>query len=181
MNKMALHVLAFSDTRTTLELPDVVFLLGDIPSKMVSKITRKYDCHKVGILGNHCHPQNFEGYDVHNLHQKVISVNGYRIAGFEGTPRYKENTKGQHTEEEAQSFLDTLTEQQIDIFLAHSNPAYGDLPLDDAHRGFHSFNSMILNNAVKYFFHGHLHNPFQRIMNNTRVYSVYPFLSVKLP
>lgn len=62
---MALHVLTFSDTRTTFELPDVmpdvVFLLGDIPSKMVSKITRKYDCHKVGILGNHCHPQNFEG------------------------------------------------------------------------------------------------------------------------
>lgn len=55
MNSM--RILSFADTRTTIELPnlepDIVFLLGDIPSRVVSKIDKKYKCPKLGVLGNH--------------------------------------------------------------------------------------------------------------------------------
>lgn len=182
---MALKILAFADTRTSLELPDlrpdVVFLLGDIPSKMVSRINKKYDCPKVGILGNHCHPLNFEDTEVQNIHKKVVSIHNYKIAGFEGAPIYKENRTGQHSENEAKEFCSTLDRQSIDIFIAHSNPAYGDMNLDDAHRGFNAFNSVVLNNQANYFFHGHLHDPFQKVINGTNVYSVYPYLFIEIP
>lgn len=105
-------------------------------------------------------------------------INGWKIAGFEGCPKYKERFFGHHLEREAESFIKELYSESLDIFIAHSNPVYGDMELDEAHRGFQSFNRLIIDKEVPFFFHGHLHDPFEKTLNKTHIYSVYPFLYV---
>ena len=176
---MKLKVLAFADIRTTLELPDVfpdvVLLLGDIPSKMVARIDKKYKCLKLGVLGNHCHPKIFDDTEVINMHNRVKVLEGVTFAGFEGSPQYKERDFGQHTEAECASFMKSIGDLHIDIFLSHSNPSFGDMDLDEAHRGFQSYNPLLMNNQISYFFHGHLHDPFVRTIKNSAIHSVYPY------
>lgn len=182
---MLLNILAFADTRTSIELPDckpdLVLLLGDIPSLMTARINKKYSCPKLGVFGNHCHPSNFDDKDIVNIHERIVTINGCRIAGFEGAPRYKEQKFGQHTESEVASFISTIT-HPVDIFVAHSNPVYESMQdeLDHTHRGFLSFNHLMAEKKVKHFFHGHLHDPFQIEIDQTKVYSVYPYLNVNL-
>lgn len=175
-----MKILAFADVRTTLVLPevepDVVLLLGDIPSKMVSKIDRTYTCEKLGVMGNHCHPLNFNDTNVINMHNQILTLNGVTFAGFEGSPVYKDRPFGQHTEAEAAAFVQKVADCQIDILLTHSNPAYGDFDTDDAHRGFEAFNKLIFNRQLTHLFHGHLHDPFTRKVDNCTIHSVYPYL-----
>ena len=103
---MKLSVLAFADTRNTVELPDVspdvVLLLGDLSSKMVGRIDKKYSCMKLGVFGNHCHPQNLDDTDVINMHNQIKVIEGVTFAGFEGSPVYKQSDFGQHTETECE-------------------------------------------------------------------------------
>lgn len=175
-----MNILAFADIRTSLELPkhspDVVLLLGDIPSIMVSRIDRMYDCIKLGVMGNHCHPSNFSGTNIVNMHNQVIELNGITFAGFEGSPHYKERPFGQHTEKEAEELLSKVGRRHINILMTHSNPAYGDMELDHAHRGFKAFNTLLFNEQLDYHFHGHLHDPFTRKVGDCEIYSVYPYL-----
>lgn len=174
-----MNILAFADIRTSLELPDVqpdvILLLGDIPSLAVARIDRKYDCIKLGVLGNHCHPSVFSGTSVINMHEKTILIKGISFAGFEGVPPYKDRPHGQRTEAELQSFLNKVKNQHIDIFLMHSNPSYGDKGLDDAHRGYQAITSFLFEKGITYLFHGHLHDPFIRKVEDTTIHSVYPY------
>ncbi|MEK5071747.1 metallophosphoesterase family protein [Sporosarcina sp. FSL K6-1508] len=175
-----MKLLAFADVRTTLKLPevepDIVLLLGDIPSRMVSKIDRMYSCRKLGVMGNHCHQLNFEDTSVINMHNQIMSFDGVTFAGFEGSPVYKEQKFGQQTEAEANAFVQKIGRHRVDILLTHSNPAYGDMDLDDAHRGFQAFNNLIFNEQVTHLLHGHLHDPFTRNVNGCTINSVYPYL-----
>ncbi|MCM3358101.1 metallophosphoesterase [Psychrobacillus sp. MER TA 171] len=179
---MELKILAFADTRTTIKLPDVepdvVLLLGDIQSKTVSQINKKYKCNKLGVFGNHCHPKNFEDTEVVNMHCKIQIINGITFAGFEGAPTYKSDGVGQHTESECEMFIKELGDRHVDVFISHSNPSYGDMNLDDAHRGFKSYNPLLMGNQISHFFHGHLHDPFTRDINKSVVHSVYSYLWV---
>ncbi len=179
-----MKILAFADMRTTTELPDVqpdiVLLLGDIPSKMVSRIDRKYSCTKLGVLGNHCHPDNFNDTSIINMHEQIKMIDGLVFAGYEGSPYYKERDFGQHTENECSHFIKKIGEQHIDVLLSHSNPAYGDMELDEAHRGFSSMNSLFFNKQVSHMFHGHLHDPFNRQVIDTKIYSVYQILYINI-
>lgn len=174
-----MNLLAFADVRTSLELPevtpDIVLLLGDIPSKMVSRIDKKYSCRKLGVLGNHCHPSNFEDTGIINMHKHIMTFEGITFGGFEGSPQYKERPFGHPTEAEAEVFVEQLKRTPVDILLTHSNPAYGHMELDDAHRGFRAFTDLLLSNKVSHFFHGHLHDPFELSIEGVHVHSVYPY------
>ncbi|WP_034302601.1 metallophosphoesterase family protein [Bacillus cihuensis] len=179
-----MRILAFADTRTSLQLPDenpdLVLLLGDIPSIMVSRIDRKYNCKKFGVLGNHCHPEVFAGTNVQDIHNIIVTHCGLTLAGFEGSPKYKDRPFGHHSEEEAELFIATVGNKHIDILITHSNPAYGDMELDYAHRGYQAFSQLILKEQISHFFHGHLHDPFNKKIGKTTIHSVYPYLSLEI-
>lgn len=173
-----MNILLCADMRTSVKLPninpDLVILLGDIPRLMVSKIDRQYKCRKLGVLGNHDDHYFFDGTEVENIHNKIISVEGVRIAGFEGSPVYKTKGFGQHSEGTCAEFAKKISNEEIDILVAHSNPVYPkDINADEAHRGFESFNHLLSMNSIRYMFHGHLHDPFVTTLHNTEVHSVY--------
>ena len=180
-----MKVLIFSDVPSSgFELPelepDLVILLGDIFYRNVLRIDRKYQCSKVGVLGNHDKAYYFDDTNIVNVHKQLISLNGLKIAGFQGSPIYNDKPFGQHTDVEAESFIKSIDEETIDLFLAHSNPVYNDTVNDNAHRGFKAFNRLIQNNKVSYFLHGHLHDPFQIKERDTSIISIYPFQVIDL-
>jgi uncharacterized protein len=179
-----MRILAFADVPNggfvlPDEQPDLVLLLGDIFYRNVLRIDRKYQCPKVGVLGNHDKAHFFDDTDVINVHRKIVKVNGLTIAGFEGSPKYNNKPFGQHLEIEAEQFVANIYRKKIDIFLAHSNPVYPHTD-QDSHRGFQAFNDLFDYGTVRYFFHGHIHEPFETTINQTRVFSVYPYLSLDI-
>ena len=70
---------------------DVCFLLGDLSLRDIAIVKEKIGNMPVyGILGNH---DGFELYDragIENIHGKVVEVNGVKIAGMQGSLRYKD-------------------------------------------------------------------------------------------
>lgn len=159
--------------------PDLVFLLGDIYYRNVLRIDRKYHCPKIGVFGNHDKPHFFDDTEVMNVHRKVVEVKGFTITGFEGSPKYSNKPFGQHLEVEAEAFVASMYQHQVDFFLAHSNPVYSHTD-QDAHRGFAAFNDLMEYGNVRYFFHGHLHEPFELVENQTKIYSVYPYVLIEI-
>lgn len=96
--------------------PDLVIVLGDISNFYARKIDEKYSCRKIGVMGNHNSNNEWKGTEIEDIHNKVIEVNGYKFFGFGGS----------HTEAQCKERMDSLG--QVDVFIAHSNPVYVELP-----------------------------------------------------
>ncbi|WP_067929494.1 metallophosphoesterase family protein [Alicyclobacillus shizuokensis] len=152
--------------------PDLILLLGDIPYYAVQDVDRQWDCPKVGVMGNHDGIDTFEGTRVVDVHAKTIDIDGLRIAGFGGAPRYNAKRYGQYEEEEARAFIDQL--EPVDIFIAHSNPKWTDEPVQyRAHAGFRSFAKYIERAQPAHFFHGHEHVLEEKRIGSTKLHAVY--------
>ena len=140
-----------------------------------------YKCLKVGVLGNHDKASFFEDTTIINLHRELKTINGITFAGFQGCPKYNDKPFGQHLEIEAEAFVSTIYNKQIDFFLSHSNPKYEHLnENDDTHRGFAALTDLIDYQKVRHMFHGHLHDPFSMDFGKTSIHSVYPYLEIDI-
>jgi predicted phosphodiesterase len=152
--------------------PDMILLLGDTPHSAVQDVDRQWDCPKLGVLGNHDGIDTFEGTRVVDVHAKTVDVDGIRIAGFGGAPRYNAKRYGQYEEEEAKAFMDQL--EPVDIFIAHSNPRWTDEPVKyKAHAGFRCFAEYIERAHPTHFFHGHLHRLEDKNVDGTQIHTVF--------
>lgn len=176
-----MKIFLFSDLHYSFKLPEgnpeAVFLLGDIEQSLIQKIDKTYTCPKFGVLGNHDFHNEMNGSSVVSLHESVIEFNGVKMAGFGGSPRYNTRPHNQYWDDEVEAFTESL--ESVDLFLAHSNPAWGkNEDISDPHRGFPPFARYILNKKPRYFFHGHLHEPSRRTVGNTELICVYPFLEI---
>ncbi len=159
--------------------PDFVLLLGDIHWRDVKKInehfTKNYDSKIpcIGVIGNHDVLDTFKNTTVVDIHKRVIEIEGVKFGGFGGCPRYnnKQNS-GQFEEWEAQKFIKGM--EKVDIFLAHSNPAYERSEnIDSTHRGFASFKQLLDREKTSYFFHGHIHENYEHKYKKIKVFSTY--------
>ncbi|OIK10929.1 hypothetical protein BIV60_19345 [Bacillus sp. MUM 116] len=174
-----MKILAISDTHGYYRnypdiTPDLVLLLGDIKSVDIREIDKIYNCPKVGVLGNHDASDYFQDTNIIYAHQNLITVNGIKIAGFNGSVAYNKKRSLLYFEEEVYEFVKDL--EPVDIFIAHSNPTTEEtLKLDPAHQGFVAFNYYIETKQPKYFLHGHIHKSKAYKIENTNVISVYPF------
>ncbi|MFJ8519460.1 metallophosphoesterase family protein [Lysinibacillus xylanilyticus] len=181
-----MKILAFSDIRTTLEIPkkevDLVILLGNIPSKMVSKICSLYDEVPVlGLLSKRCHPSLYTDTSVVNIHHKCFEYGGLRFAGFGGEPREHDYEEEQvHDDKNVTDFIKQLEMSNVDVLITYTNPSYGDVKGSLASDGFQAYNKLILNGYVKNIIHGRIRNPFKRTLVNVNIESVYPFSLIEL-
>ena len=152
--------------------PDVVLFLGDIPFQMVEKLDKLYSCPKLGVLGNHDGPDYLDGTSILNIYAQVVEVAGLRFAGFGGAPRYNGKSHGQYTEDEARAFADGL--EYVDVFLAHANPQWvADASQDPVDAGFQALAEYINRAQPAHFFHGHIHERYEKQVHGTMVHSVY--------
>lgn len=159
--------------------PELVILLGDIEYYEIRKIDKKYNCVKMGVLGNHDAPDYFDNTSIINLHGQITHFNGYKIAGFQGCPKYNKRNFCQYMDEQVEEVLKDM--ERVDIFVAHSNPMLeANFDLQDAHRGFNSFTKYIEKNQPRYFFHGHIHDDKKIKIGETELISVFPYLILDL-
>ncbi|SPU40737.1 metallophosphoesterase, calcineurin superfamily, putative [Lysinibacillus capsici] len=179
-----MKVLAFSDLRTTESLPDVnpdlVILLGHIPSKKVNEIEQKYDCTILGLLSNSCSPRLYEDTTVVNLHRRVVDIEGIRFAGFGGVPLHNNDSFGYYSEEEVEKFVEQLSVSNVDVLISYANLAYGDIKGANAKDGFKAYNRIVIEGISKYIIHGRLYSDFKRKLGETEIFSVYPYKIITL-
>ncbi len=151
---------------------DLVVSAGDIPGHLLEYLADRLDYPPVYVMGNHAHGYVREDGALRppggclNAHGKVVEVKGVRIAGFEGSPRYR---PGPHQYTERQ-FRHQLWRMQLplrrnllrygrgaDILLTHAAPAGPHAGSDWPHRGIPAFNLFHRLYRPLVHVHGHVH------------------------
>lgn len=163
-------------------LPNVVFLLGDIPASDLETIL---DAHGFinsvpvfGICGNH-DPKGLlksrPGYEtIQDLDGKASQLNAVvSIGGLSGSIKYKEDDYYHLiTQKESVERLNMLP--YVDILLTHDKPCFERPAEEDyngisayAHSGLYGIGKYILEKAPKIVLHGHLHEPYLKKVEQT--------------
>lgn len=158
-------------------MPDIDLLIscGDLPFYYLDFLVSALDVPLIYVKGNHDQGPQYtadgrELYDVpcgHNLHGRVMNVDGLLVAGLEGSMRYRPNAPLMYNEREMRWQFSQLVPRllinrsrygrYLDIFVAHS-PPFGihdkkDLP----HTGFKVFLTLLKMFKPRYMLHGHIH------------------------
>ena len=180
--------------------PDVDLLIGcgDLPFYYLEFLVSALDVPLLYVRGNHdTSPQyTTDGRTLtsvqggKDLHGQVVNVNGFIIAGLEGSMRYRPNVPLMYSESEMRWQVLRLLPQllwrrmrqgrALDVLVTHSPPFdVHDRP-DLAHRGFRVFQDVIRYLKPRYFLHGHIHVYRQDVRRVTRigetmVINVYPY------
>lgn len=131
---------------------DVVFGLGDIEIsdwRLILKYIPKDIIYAVS--GNHDQGV-LEECQINNINGKIVEINGIRIAGFQGSYKYK-NRKGLWTQKESVEFLNQVP--KADILVCHDGQFLG--TNDCAHRGLIGIDKFVCDKQVSYMLHGHNH------------------------
>ena len=153
---------------------DVVLSAGDMPGHVLEFIATKTTVRPVYVLGNHGN-----GYIQHangdvptlpggctNAHGRVLTRAGLRIAGIEGSARYRPGPH-QYSEAEMERFALRLAPRlawhrwrdgrALDVLLTHAPPKGPHEGEDRPHRGVAAFNRMHRWWRPRLHVHGHVH------------------------
>ena len=140
---------------------ELIIACGDLKSAYLEFLVTMANCPLVYIHGNHddSNPRDPEGCI--SAENRVVVVNGLRIAGLGGSFKYKDG-KYMFTEKQMNRRMKKLRRsirknKGVDIFISHA-PARNLNDFDTiTHRGFECFNMLLSEYEPKYFFHGHIH------------------------
>ena len=151
---------------------DICLLLGDVTNSDIYEILKIVPYNKIyGLLGNHDGLDRFEESKIRSLNGQVITVNNVRIAGLQGSHRYKVGNYGMYSHEESIKIADRIPE--ADILVSHDRPFTKDNN-DNVHDGLKGVTYYCYKNHIKLEIHGHLHKETEEILKNgTRVVGKY--------
>lgn len=143
---------------------DLCLLLGDHSSQDLDKILKHIDKKKIyALLGNH--DNNYiDNLGLNNLNGKVIDINGVKLLGIEGSFKYKPVDFPSFTQEESVKFLKDMP--RVDILVSHDGPFDDTKVNNPAHQGLFGITYYLFKNNVKYNLHGHLHDEYQKQLEN---------------
>ncbi len=177
---------------------DLIVGCGDLPFYYLDFLVSALDTPLVYVRGNHDTSPQYTadgrvltrvdgGIDVHG---RVVTVKGLRIAGLEGSMRYRPNAPLMYTEGEMRYEVARLAPQllwnrlrhgrALDILVTHSPPFdIHDRP-DRAHTGFRIFHNVMRWFRPRYLLHGHVHvyrsdQPRVTMFAETMIINVYPY------
>ena len=147
---------------------DLCCALGDISYSDYEIILKYIPKEKiVALLGNHDDFDVLKHFDICDLNGKVVTVNGIRIAGIQGSFRYKDEKFPSFTHEESIEFLNKM--EEVDILLSHAGP-FLEYNNDPVHSGLKGITEYLYKNHVPYNIHGHNHkNEDTFLKNGTKV------------
>ncbi|MCD6302276.1 MAG: metallophosphoesterase family protein [Anaerolineae bacterium] len=153
---------------------DLVLSCGDLPFEYLEYIVTMLGKPLYYVLGNHAQSLirsqdgsvKTEPEGCINLHRRVVVYNGLRIAGLEGSMRYR---PGPHQFTQLQMYMLAAkmapqlwphrmrTGRGIDILITHAAPR-GIHDADDlCHQGFDAFLWLMDKFKPRYLIHGHIH------------------------
>ena len=116
--------------------------------------------------------ETLDHFGLTDLNGKVITVNGIRFGGIQGSYKYKPSAFPSFTQQESREFLDKMGE--VDILLSHSAPLIDNAIVNIVHRGLVGITEYLYENHVPYNIHGHNHNTSDSYLKNgTKVIEKY--------
>ena len=145
---------------------DLVLAAGDLPGYYLEYLATKLPVPVLYVPGNHENEYINEGdgripaSGVTNIHGKVVSVAGLKIAGWGGVPRYRADGEGQYGPFQAKMGLGMLAfraRKGVDILLTHAPPTGPHAGQDYAHRGCGCIQKFMDRRRPKLVVHGHIH------------------------
>ena len=151
---------------------DCVLFLGDICADDIRAIlphTKGVPC--LYVLGNHDGwNQNKKTGGLTDMDGKTIVINGIRISGVSGGPKYKYDDHAMRTEEEMEKALEGVGE--TDILISHDSP-YHLMGTNWSHGGFAAITDFIDREKPALHIFGHHHTDHEEIVRGTREICVY--------
>ena len=152
---------------------DIVIMLGDHHDHDIELI-REYNSNIkiIGILGNHDGFDFLERNGVEDINGRVYEANGVRIAGMQGSFKYKNVDYPSFTQEQSRVFAENMG--PADIFITHDSPRGCHERKDDAHIGLEGIREYIMKNNPIINIHGHQHSgQISVLKNGTIVIGIY--------
>lgn len=175
-----------------------ILLLGDISSEDIKHIVEKFpdlaECGEIyGICGNHDTHGVFNWFGVKDLHGKMEEIGGWKVAGFEGTAKYKDRKFPSMTQEESVRFARKLLANGMkpDILISHEKPKLFWLPPEteeakqkemlEHHGGLAGVGEMLCGAGVPLNLHGHHHQNYHKtLLNGTEEFCIFPFGGMRI-
>lgn len=167
-----LRMLVIADTHNCLDdeeitglEADVCLLLGDLSAKDIQKI--KYNITTMpiyGVLGNHDDWKLYDAYGIENIHNKVVDVKGVKIAGLQGSIKYKNTDYPLYTDEESSNIARSMN--GADVLISHDSPKYFHGEINFAHSGLQGVTDYCVKNKIPLNLHGHHHCNKKGILEN---------------
>jgi hypothetical protein len=145
---------------------DLVLAAGDLPGYYLEYLATKLPVPVLYVPGNHENEYVKEDGNrvpargVTNIHGRVVTAAGLRIAGWGGVPRYREDGEGQYTPLQAHWGLGMLAlraRKGVDILLTHAPPTGPHAGQDHAHRGCAAIHTFMERRRPCLLVHGHIH------------------------
>ena len=152
---------------------DLCIILGDIYVYELDKICEIVPKEKiVALRGNHDRFDVYEKHGIKNINGKIHNIKGTKIAGIEGSNKYKNEESPLYTHYESLYFAHKIS-QKADILITHDVP-FAESKYDRAHEGMVGITYYIYKNGVKTHIHGHIHKSYCTSYDNgTNEISVY--------
>lgn len=171
---------------------DLVLSAGDLPPGYLDFLCTNLNVPVFYVRGNHDGGYRRIEYDgCENLHGRIVSYKGVRIAGFEGcmgppggTGRRFNDAPMQYSEAQMRwlarwAQLQALHRGAPHIVLTHAPIARFHDGTDFCHRGFECFRSLLHAWRPRYFVHGHTHLHYSREcvshLGSTTVINAFPY------
>ncbi len=167
---------------------DAVFCLGDVfpeDLKLIQSCEMLKETPKFGVIGEEDEHSVLKKYQIQDLHLKTTVLNGYRIGGFGGSLRFKDDLSGlMYTNPQSEEVLDGF--DKCDILLTHDMPCFKPFPFFK-HIALHSKCGMtgiakyIRKNHPKFVFYGHIHEPNRTHFDGTDIRCCYGVETIEIP
>ncbi len=143
---------------------DICLLLGDHSDNDIIKVLNHIPKDKIyALLGNH-DINYIANYDLNNLNGNIIEINGVKLLGIQGSFKYKPVDFPSFTQEDSIRFL--KDQEPVDILISHDGPFDDNMINNPAHQGLFGITYYLYKNRVKYNIHGHLHDDYEKILDN---------------
>ena len=182
----SIKMILISDTHSTLDEEDfkaflarhpeydICLLLGDHSIYDIETIIEFVDKDKIYALLGNDDSDYIKEYNLKTLNGRTIEINGVTLLGIEGSYRYKKEDFPSFTQKESIEFLND--KPKVDILVSHDSGFNSNMKGYPAHLGLFGITYYLFKNKVPYHIHGHLHEPFRKILKNgTQQIGVYNY------
>jgi len=182
---------------------DLVLSCGDLPLYYLEFLVTALNAPLYFVFGNHAEGAEANGRDAPaiepagcvNIDGRVVNHKGLLIAGLEGSMRYNNSSRFQHSEAEIGERVIRMWPRlaynrlkhgrYLDILITHAPPCGIHDEEDICHRGFKAHRRFIERFRPRYLIHGHVHvyspsRPTQTIYRQTEVINTYGYHILEL-
>ena len=168
------------ELKDIIELPDIVFLLGDNFHSDLETVfdffANRFSGEKIsfiGVTGNHDEKNLLKEFKkITNIHRNIFCCKNLKIGGFSGSIKYKpDNYYTMFTNEESEQQLSELPD--CDLLITHDKPCFVKPETVTSHSGLTGIGNYIRERNPKIVLHGHLHDRYVEQYENTIIRCCY--------